>query len=125
MQPLGSSGVAPDKDVSTAFVQAEIAGFQKRPTDKLLQNVLVQNEILTAIRDMSVISKQPHVYSHKLDAWSVTNQKSSGRCWIFSYLNFLRQGISFFLSFYSRNHPKDRNKKFSILPVICVLLACV
>ena len=32
--------------------------------------------------------------SHQLDDWSVTNQKQSGRCWMFAGLNLLRVGAA-------------------------------
>jgi len=32
--------------------------------------------------------------SHQLDDWAVTNQKKSGRCWMFAGLNLLRVGAA-------------------------------
>lgn len=50
-----------------------------------MQRDLTADQIVTAI---------DHSVSHLLDDWSVTNQKQSGRCWLFAGLNLLRAGAS-------------------------------
>ena len=40
--------------------------------------------------DRAKVVATPTVVSHKVDDWKVTSQKKSGRCWLFSSLNFLR-----------------------------------
>jgi bleomycin hydrolase len=39
-----------------------------------------------------VITGTDHSFSHVLDDWEVTDQKKSGRCWMFAALNLLRVG---------------------------------
>lgn len=39
----------------------------------------------------AVVATTDTAFSHKLDTdWAVTDQKSSGRCWLFAVLNLLR-----------------------------------
>ena len=40
--------------------------------------------------DRAVVTGIDHSVSHLLDDWKVTNQKKSGRCWLFAGLNLLR-----------------------------------
>jgi len=45
-------------------------------------------------QDRDIIANTPHTFSHRLDDWKVTNQKASGRCWLFAGLNLLRVGAA-------------------------------
>ncbi|MDR2620804.1 MAG: C1 family peptidase, partial [Propionibacteriaceae bacterium] len=49
-----------------------------------VKNVALDRKIVTAI-DTSM--------SIQLDTWPITNQKKSGRCWLFAGLNFLKQHL--------------------------------
>ena len=64
--------------------------FQKRGENHLALNAVTQTAVQeVALRREKVIELQ-HPVSHKLDTWSATNQKASGRCWFFAGLNLLR-----------------------------------
>ena len=39
-----------------------------------------------------IVTSADFSFSHTLDDWKVTNQKSTGRCWMFAGLNLLRVG---------------------------------
>ncbi|HEU5423932.1 MAG TPA: C1 family peptidase, partial [Nitrolancea sp.] len=39
-----------------------------------------------------IITRTDHSFSHRIDDWSVTAQKQTGRCWMFAGLNTLRFG---------------------------------
>lgn len=60
---------------------------------RVLQNALTQNSVNDIALNREVIFATDHSFSHHIDDWPVTNQKSSGRCWIFAGLNMLRPGI--------------------------------
>ena len=40
----------------------------------------------------AVVNTTDHTFSHLLDDWAVTNQKMTGRCWMFAGLNLFRVG---------------------------------
>jgi bleomycin hydrolase len=40
----------------------------------------------------AVVASTDHTFSTQLDEWTVTNQKRSGRCWLFAGLNLFRVG---------------------------------
>ncbi len=53
-------------------------------------NAVSANGLNTAARDWSARAQQRHQYSIQLDHRGVTNQRASGRCWMFAALNCLR-----------------------------------
>jgi len=66
--------------------------FAADPTSKLLQNALTQNSLDDVALDRDVVMSIDPSMSNCLDDWKVTNQKQSGRCWLFAGLNLLRVG---------------------------------
>jgi bleomycin hydrolase len=66
--------------------------FSADPTAKLLQNALTAAELKDVALDREVVTSIDPSMSHVLDDWKVTNQKRSGRCWLFAGLNLLRVG---------------------------------
>jgi bleomycin hydrolase len=68
------------------------AGFDRVPAYRIAQNAVTQVTADDVALNRSVVAGIDHSFSHLLDDWSVTNQKNSGRCWIFAGLNLLRVG---------------------------------
>ena len=68
------------------------AGFDAKPAYRLAQNAVSQTTIDDVALNRSVVTGIDHTFSHLLDDWTVTNQKKSGRCWLFAGLNLLRVG---------------------------------
>mmetsp|Transcript_320 Transcript_320/g.584 ORF Transcript_320/g.584 Transcript_320/m.584 type:complete len:456 (+) Transcript_320:41-1408(+) len=58
------------------------------------QNAVTNNAVNAVALNRSIIqTTDTKNFSHKVDkSWSVTNQKSSGRCWLFATLNLFRIG---------------------------------
>jgi len=77
-------------------------------TAKLLQNVLTTSELKDVALDHDVVMATDTTMSHKLDDWKATNQKKSGRCWLFAGLNLFRVGAAAKLNVkefeFSQNH---------------------
>ena len=71
---------------------AEIQGsFLKDPSTVALQNVLSHNtDINTLASNLSNEGKQDTYFKYEVDVKGITNQRSSGRCWLFTSLNELR-----------------------------------
>ncbi|GAA1951790.1 aminopeptidase C [Kitasatospora viridis] len=68
--------------------------FAARPGNRLMQNAVTQTPVDDVALDRRVLTGIDHSVSHHLDAWRVTNQKQSGRCWMFAGLNLLRVGAA-------------------------------
>lgn len=56
----------------------------------LTRNAATQVGIEAASLNREKIQHTSTAVSHRLDDWKATSQKKSGRCWLFSSLNFLR-----------------------------------
>ena len=68
--------------------------FAADPTAKLLQNALTTAELKDVALDHEIVMATDTTVSHQLDAWAATNQKQSGRCWLFAGLNLFRVGAA-------------------------------
>ena len=66
------------------------AGYQSTPENKALRNAIIANDInkLAANADNST-AFDDH-FSNKVNSKAVTDQKSSGRCWMFTGMNVMR-----------------------------------
>ncbi len=64
--------------------------FTRNPAYRLVQNALTQTTLDDLTLDREIVVRTDHSVSHLLDDWTVTNQKNSGRCWMFAGLNLLR-----------------------------------
>ncbi len=68
--------------------------FAANPAYRLAQNAVTKTSIDDVALDRAVVTSIDHSVSHLLDDWGVTNQKKSGRCWLFAGLNLLRVGAA-------------------------------
>ena len=65
-------------------------GYQGTPEQKAVKNALATNSIAAlAINGENLAMIDTH-FSHRVKTKGITNQKSSGRCWLFTGLNVLR-----------------------------------
>jgi bleomycin hydrolase len=66
--------------------------FSASPAYRLAQNAVTRVTIDDVAINREIINATDHSLSVLLDDWKVTNQKRSGRCWLFAGLNLLRVG---------------------------------
>ncbi len=66
--------------------------FAANRANKIAQNAVVGTSIDTVALDHDIAVATVPSFSHKLDDWGVTNQRQSGRCWMFAGLNLFRVG---------------------------------
>lgn len=64
--------------------------FKKEPKSDVLSRIVTQNGINQAAQDPDAQVRLDPVFSVDLQTGAVTNQKQSGRCWLFSLVNTLR-----------------------------------
>ena len=81
-----------DGSISIEMIQALRTSFSEDPTGKIVQNALTNGHLIDVALDRSLIQRTDATFSTKLDQWKATNQKSSGRCWLFAALNLFRPG---------------------------------
>src|SRR5262249_47718833 len=62
------------------------------PVFKLAQNAITQVTAEDVALNRDIVFNTDHSFSNVLDDWGATNQKQSGRCWMFAGLNLFRVG---------------------------------
>ena len=66
------------------------ASFVADPARVVAQNAVARTDIDEVAVNHARLVEVRRAMSSKLDEWAVTNQKKSGRCWLFAALNLLR-----------------------------------
>lgn len=66
--------------------------FHAEPRNLLAQNAVTRTAIDDIAVNREVVTSTDHTFSHLLDKWTVTDQKQSGRCWLFAGMNLFRVG---------------------------------
>lgn len=67
--------------------------YQQTATDKAIHNAIANNDINKLTINTRITSLSDTYFSHRVNTKGITNQKSSGRCWMFSGMNVLRAKI--------------------------------
>ncbi len=78
-------GKLSEKDIKTIM-----SSFKKTPTDVALMNAITHNDIKKLAESRSNDGAINHYFSNKVEVNGITNQKSSGRCWLYTGLNTIR-----------------------------------
>ena len=90
--PTVSDPAAVDGALTPRFLDELRSAFDAVPAYRIAQNAVTQVTADDVALNRRAVTAIDHTFSHVLDDWSVTNQKNSGRCWIFAGLNLLRPG---------------------------------
>lgn len=68
--------------------------YKKDSDKKQLTNIVSSNSLHKSFINREVLENLHHSYSNKTPLISnITNQRNSGRCWIFSFLNLIKQEL--------------------------------
>ncbi|XP_013380407.2 protein lin-10-like [Lingula anatina] len=78
--------------IPDANIQKYREKFESDPKNLLAQNVCTRHDPFEAALKRNKLTELSNVFSHKisLEGKPVTNQKASGRCWIFALFNCMR-----------------------------------
>ena len=66
--------------------------FESDSSARVAQNAVTSNNLSSITLRRDLVQEIDFTFSTKLDEWKATNQKSSGRCWLFATLNLFRPG---------------------------------
>ncbi len=69
------------------------ADFAADRTARIVQNAVSETTIKKVAMDRSVVASIDPSMSVRVDRWPITNQKKSGRCWLFSGLNSFKASV--------------------------------
>ncbi len=89
-----ASRQAMDRGLTPDQIEVFEKEFAARPANRLMQNAVTRTPVDDVALDRRVLTGIDHSVSHHLDDWKVTDQKQSGRCWMFAGLNLLRVGAA-------------------------------
>lgn len=79
-----AGGISPD------MLRTIQQSYQGTPADKAIRNAISNNDINKLAVNAESKNNLDTYFSHKVDSKGITNQKSSGRCWLFTGLNVFR-----------------------------------
>ena len=80
----------PKGGISAELLQEIAKGYENSPADKALHNALNGTQINVLAVNADPVAKMDTHFSDLIQTKGRTNQKSSGRCWLFTGLNVLR-----------------------------------
>lgn len=84
-----------NRSISKDMLERFKTDFRDHPQHKVLMNAVKKNGInAVAMNQDSPVAMQ-HTFSHEIQSGDITNQKQSGRCWMFAGLNTLRQQVAY------------------------------
>lgn len=88
------SVAAQEGGISTQMLQQiKTTGALKTPADKAMRNALNATAMRDLARTADNADARDTEFSHRVHSVGITNQESSGRCWLFSSLNVMRARI--------------------------------
>lgn len=79
-------------EITSADLERLQESFASKPAHIIAQNALSRLPLRDVALNRRAVTSVDHSFSHTLDKWTTTNQKQTGRCWIFAALNLFRAG---------------------------------
>ncbi len=67
--------------------------FELDEHGRALMNALTSNDAKSLALSRELLMRQDEIFNFKIDAKGITDQKSSGRCWLFAGLNIMRPAV--------------------------------
>ena len=80
------------KGVTEAQIEEFRKSFDSDPSAAIAQNAVSNADLSTLALRRELVQNMDFSFSTKLDEWNATNQRRSGRCWLFATLNLFRVG---------------------------------
>ena len=79
--------------LSTDFTDKLFADYEANAKYSAIENAVTHNGLLKSIETRQSEVENDHVFSIDLTKDEVSNQKASGRCWMFAALNTFRHKL--------------------------------
>ena len=92
---LASAGFAvnPKGGIDDAMLGRLRSSYKNDANDKAISNALKSNDINALAANVEAKNQLDDNFTYRVKSKGITNQKSSGRCWLFTGLNVLRSQI--------------------------------
>ena len=90
---MSSPAQSSDGALDPAFLQDLRDAYELKGADLVRHNAVTNNAIDKLALNRRVVAGEDGHFSHKIKSKGITNQKSSGRCWMFAGLNVMRPKV--------------------------------
>ncbi len=88
-----SSLFAGEGALTTEVIDKIHSSFEMDTHTRAMYNSITNNDISSLALNREVLRRHNEIFSHKIETKGITNQKKSGRCWLFAGLNILRPKV--------------------------------
>lgn len=83
----------PAGSLTPDFIKSLQADYKMDAGDRARFNAISGTDLKTLALNREIVSGEDGHFSHKIKTKGITNQKSSGRCWMFAGFNVMRPGV--------------------------------
>ena len=90
---LANGALAADGALTPELVGQIRGSLELDTQSRALYNAITNNDVNELALNRDLLRRHNELYSHKIKARGITNQKSSGRCWLFAGLNLMRPHV--------------------------------
>jgi len=81
------------QELSSSVIQSYAQRFASDPSSKTRMNAIVKSGIEAVAADWESQRRMRYDFSVEVETGEITNQKASGRCWMFAALNMMRMEV--------------------------------
>jgi bleomycin hydrolase len=82
--------LAQEGGLDMTTVESIQSEFHMDPLTRAMYNAVSNNDIVNLAINRDLVRENNNMYNHKIKTKGITNQQSSGRCWLFAGLNIMR-----------------------------------
>ncbi len=90
---LSSPTAADDGGLYPELIESLRDSVKMDGPTRALHNALTANDARKLALNRAILREHTDVFNHRLDVKGITNQQSSGRCWLFAALNIMRPEV--------------------------------
>ncbi|HEX41899.1 MAG TPA: hypothetical protein ENN81_07540, partial [Phycisphaerales bacterium] len=90
---VAADGSAAPGTLSDKDIERMQSSLKMDPQMRAMYNALTNTDISSLALNREIVRGHNELYSHKIEVKGITNQKSSGRCWLFAGLNVIRPKV--------------------------------
>ncbi len=83
----------PGSALTTDIIKDIQSGMKPGPEDYAIMNAIVNNKLTDLCLNHRFLARHNNLFTHKIKTRGITDQKRSGRCWLFAGLNVLRPRV--------------------------------
>ncbi len=84
---------AAERSLSSDAIRELERSFALDPGAKALVNAVTNNDVRDLVYNRDLYIRHDDLFAHKIDTKGITDQESSGRCWLFAAFNIMRPAV--------------------------------